>query len=48
MKQIISDYAVVFVPIAVAIVSGIFHLIKKSGVHNNQRTKNTDAHYIIN
>ena len=41
MKQILSNYAVVFVPIAVAIVSGIFYLIKKSGAHNNQRTKNT-------
>lgn len=41
MKQILSDYAVIFVPIAVAIVSGIFYLIKKSGAHNNQRTKNT-------
>nr|WP_316615566.1 hypothetical protein [uncultured Alistipes sp.] len=47
MKQFISDYAVILVPVAVAIVTGIFYLIKKSGNHNNQRIKNISNSNVI-
>ena len=47
MKQSISDYAVILVPVAVAIVTGIFYLIKKSGNHNNQRIKNISNSNVI-
>lgn len=47
MKQFIADYAVILVPVAVAIVTGIFYLIKKSGNHNNQRIKNISNSNVI-
>lgn len=47
MKQFIADYAVILVPVAVAIVTGIFYLIKKAGNHNNQQIKNISNSNII-
>lgn len=47
MKQFIADYAVILVPVAVAIVTWIFYLIKKSGIHNNQRIKNISNSNVI-
>lgn len=47
MKQVVSDYAVILVPVAVAIVTGVFYLIKKAGKHNNQKIKNT-SNSVIN
>lgn len=47
IKQFIADYAVILVPVAVAIVTGIFYLIKKSGNHNNQRIKNISNSNVI-
>ena len=40
MKQFITDYAVILAPVAVAVVTGIFYLIKKAGNHNNQKINN--------
>lgn len=47
MKKLIADYAVILVPVAVAIVTGIFYLIKKAGNHNNQKINNS-SNSIVN
>lgn len=47
MKQFIADYAVILVPVAVAIVTGIFYIIKKAGNHNNQKISNA-SNSVIN
>ena len=47
MKQFIADYAAILVPVAVAIVTGIFYLIKKAGNHNNQKINNS-SNSIVN
>lgn len=39
MMSMLKDYAAILAPVLVAVVSGVFYLIKKGGNHNRQRIK---------